>query len=199
MRILLAALAALTLSACVSILPDAEPATLYRLDPAPPPSGAPPQAGRISLMRAPTAFVTEAANDRIMTVNNGAVAYVAGARWVGPAPVLFDEALARAFETRARRTRLAGPGGGGPSALTLRLEVRDFAAYYEGGEGTAPVAVIRISGTIVRRATGEVVSERAFVVRSTASANRVSGVVGAFQAAQAQALGEVVAWVDGAV
>lgn len=200
LRSLAAAALALALAACVSVLPDAEPATLYRLDPAPAGAQAPAlSAPRATVLKTPSVFVTEAATDRIMTVDGGTVAYLAGSRWTGPAPILFDEALTRAFETRSARTRLAVAGsGGGKADLILRLEVRDFAAYYDNGGNAAPVVTIRVSGALVRRSSGAVVAERLFTARARAGENRVSTVVAAFQAANTEVLGEIVEWVDAA-
>ena len=91
--------AALALSACVSLLPDAEPSQLYRLEGAIDPSAtiAPP-APTFGLVLPSTGFVQAASGDRILTVTGDEVAYIAGARWVAPASELFEEAVERAFD-----------------------------------------------------------------------------------------------------
>lgn len=189
-------LALVGLAGCVTVFPDADPVNLYRLQAEAPPARGPAAATRLSLLSSPTRFNAAAATDRIMTVTDGQVAYLAGARWASPAPVLFDEALSRAFESGAVETRLVGYDGAAQARHILRLEVREFAATYQAGAAPAPVVRLRATASIVRRQDGMLISERMFDVGTPADANRVSTVVAAFDSALGQLLGEVVAWAD---
>ena len=66
-------------------------------------------AGAFGVLKAPTGFVRAGAGDQILTVlPGGETAYIAQARWVSPAQVLFDEALERAFDADPGRARLIG-------------------------------------------------------------------------------------------
>lgn len=190
------ALALVGLAACVTVLPKTDPVTLYRLEAEVPPAQRPAAAPPLYLLRTPTRFSAAAATDRIMTVTDGEVAYLAGARWASPAPVLFDEALSRAFESGAVETSLVGYDGAARARFVLRLEVREFVAFYQAGASAPPVVRLRVVASIVRRRDGTLISERMFDVRTPAAANRVSPVVGAFDSALGQVLSEVVAWAD---
>lgn len=190
------ALALVGLAACVTVLPETDPVTLYRLEAEVRPALAPASGPRLYLLRTPTRFNAAAATDRIMTVTDGQVAYLAGARWASPTPVLFDEALSRAFDTAAVETSLVGYDGAARARHVLRLEVREFVAFYQAGGSVAPEVRLRVTASIVRRQDGALISERMFDVRTPAAANRVSTVVGAYDSALGQVLGEVVAWAD---
>jgi cholesterol transport system auxiliary component len=193
------ALTLVGLSACVTVLPETDPVTLYRLDAEVPPAQGSAAGPPLYLLGTPTRFSAAAATDRIMTVTDGEVAYLAGARWASPAPVLFDEALSRAFDSGAVETSLVGYDGAARARHVLRLEVREFVAFYQAGAPAAPVVRLRVVASIVRRQDGSLISEQAFDVRTPAAANRVSTVVEAFDSALGQVLGEIVAWADQAL
>jgi cholesterol transport system auxiliary component len=77
-------------------------------------------------------------SDRLLSVTNGEAAYISDARWVSPAIVLFDEAVARAFEADNSRARLVTRGEALKAAMALRLEVRSFETDYVDGPKARP-------------------------------------------------------------
>ncbi len=120
-----AAVAVLGLSGCVSLFPKSEAVTLYRL--AIPASSQPPApAGpAASVLLGPLAFTRPAAGDRIMTTKDSETAYVGGARWVAPAPILFQEALSTAFD-QTPGMNLSTRGEAVSSDFIVRIEIRSF-------------------------------------------------------------------------
>lgn len=191
------AVIALVTSGCISVLPKAPPATLYRLDassPQPGPASAP--AARIGVSDGGGSFVAAAAGDRILTYDGDTASYLAGARWVGPAVQLFREASTRAFEAQSGPVRLVARGAPGRATLILRLDVRNFEAVYDQGQKAAPQVVVRVRASLIRGRDQGVAAERLFEAKVRAGDNRVSAIVAAFNAAVGSVLGDAAAWTN---
>lgn len=189
------ALAAIALSGCISLFPKAEPAQLYRFEarPAARPLPAGPQFG---VLRLGSSFSRASGGDRILTINdNGEAAYIAGARWVSPATVLFDEQVTTAFQG-AGRARLIGRGEVIKADYSLKLDVQTFETHYDRGAKAAPEVVVTIRGVITRNRDRALVGEQLFTARVRAGENRVGAIVPAYNAALSQVLGELVGWVN---
>ena len=193
-----AALAAL-LTACVSVLPKSDPAQLYSFSGDVPASArqATTPAKSFDVIKGIGSFDRAAAGDRILTTDGEKVAYIAKARWVAPAAILFDQALSSAFDDSGGAARLLSRGQVGRPIYVLRLDVRDFEARYENGPDAAPVVLIRARASLtdVDRA---VVGDRMFEVRTPAADNRIGAIAQAFDKAVSQFMGELVAWTNAA-
>ena len=189
---------AASLGACISVFPKTEPATLYRFGQADVSVAKGPPGRMFGVLKAPTVFTRAAAGDRILTSTNGEVAYIASARWVSPAFVLFEEAVASAFENDPGRARLIGRGEIAKADLVLRLEVRTFETDYVDGPKAAPEVVVRVRGVLSRSQDRALVGDQLFEARVKATDNRVSAIVAAYDAAVAKVLGETVGWVNAA-
>jgi cholesterol transport system auxiliary component len=193
---LLAAVATLALSGCVTLLPKAEPAQLYTL-------GQADAGGPVAVSQAPVniglgrvGFVSAAAGDRILTVEGNQAAYIQAARWVSPAQTLFERALSRRFELRASGTRLVERRTLGASPLVLDLDVDAFETRYTDGPKAAPTVVIDVGARLVRTADRTVVAQRRFEGVVKANANRVSAIVPAYDQALGTVLDDIVRWTD---
>ncbi|MET3664920.1 ABC-type transport auxiliary lipoprotein family protein [Caulobacter sp. 1776] len=197
-RVLAVAALAASLSGCISVFPKAKPSTLYRFGESDVSVAKGPPGAMFGVLKAPSAFTRAAAGDRIMTSTNGEVAYIADARWVSPAFVLFEEAVARAFENDPGRARLIGRGEVAKADLVLRLEVRTFETDYVNGPKAAPEVVVRVRGVLNRNQDRALVGDQVFEARVKAADNRVSAIVPAYDQAVAQVLGQVVTWVNAA-
>jgi cholesterol transport system auxiliary component len=199
LRGLAVAAAAAALAGCVSLFPKTDPVGLYRFgnDPAAPVSKGPPGA-LFGVFKTPTVFTRASAGDRILTFTNGEAAYIAGARWVSPASVLFDEAVARAFEADPGRARLIGRGEVAKSDLILRLEVRSFETVYVNGPKTAPEVLVQVRGVLNRSSDRALVGDQVFEARVKASDSRVGPIVQAYDSATGKVLGDITAWVSAA-
>lgn len=183
----------LIVGGCVTVFPKAKPVQLYRFDAsaasAPSASGTP-----VSVLHAATGFAAAAAGDRILTATGRQAAYVADARWVSPAAVLFDEAEARVFSTPGGAVRLVRRGQAASAPLSLRLDVQTFEARYDQGSGGSPTVVVTVAGELTRLTDRQIVGAHVFEVRKPAAGNRVGAIVEAFDGATSDALGQVAAW-----
>lgn len=186
------------LSGCISVFPKAKPASMYRFGGGEVSAPKGPPGAMFGVLKAPSSFTRSAAGDRILTVTNGEVAYIAGARWVSPAFVLFEEAIAHAFETDPGRARLISRGEVAKADLVLRLEVRTFETDYVNGPKSAPEIVVRVRGVLNRNSDRALVGDQIFEARVMAADNRVSAIVPAYDEAVTKVLGDIVGWVNAA-
>ncbi len=194
----LVALAALSLSACITVFPKTKDAQLYRFDGSatiagPAEASASASASRIGVVRVRGAFNNAAAADRIMTVGGNRVSYLANARWAEPAVTMFDEAVTRAFSKANGPVRLAARGEPGRAPYALRLDVERFEAVYDRGEKAAPDVRIEVRLTLVRAADRVVAKDMLIATHSRATDNRVAAIVQAFDSATSAAVERVVA------
>ncbi len=191
------ALLAVSLSGCVSLLPKAKEAQTYRFGGVGPVASGASQlspSGAFGVQKAPTGFVRASAGDQILTVTpSGETAYIAQARWVSPAQVLFDEALERAFDTDPGRARLIARGEVGKAELVLKLDVRAFEVTYPNGAKTAPTVRVEVRALITRNLDRTLVSDQLFTASVPAGDNRVGLISAAFDKAVGEVLTQVVA------
>jgi cholesterol transport system auxiliary component len=193
MRVLALAAGTLALAGCVSLLPKATPAQLYRFGyPEAAAAAAGPTAQAV-LGRGQVSFVAAASTDRILTVDGDSAAYIAGARWISSAPTLFDEALTRAFQAPGAPA-MAPRGAVGHSAYVLNLDVQTFEARYDQGAAAAPEAVVQIRAMLIRDDTRAVVADQLITANARAGDNRIGPIVAAYDAAVKDALGKLVTW-----
>ncbi len=195
-RAIAVAAAALALNGCITLLPKTEPVGLYRFGVEPVAAAKGPPGALFGVFKTPTVFTRASAGDRLLTITNGEAAYIAGARWVSPASILFDEAVARAFEADPGRARLIGRGEVAKADLVLRLEVRSFETAYVNGPKAAPEVLVQVRGVINRNNDRALVGDQVFEARVKASSNRVSSIVEAYDSATAKVLTDLTGWVS---
>lgn len=199
-RLALAALAvaAVGLSGCISLFPKAEPAQLYRFEAQVEPGKAPPSGPIYGVLRVATGFPRASSGDRILTVNNnGEAAYIAGARWISPAAVLFDESVSAAFQN-ASRVRLVSRGEVVKAEFAAKLDVTRFEVVYDNGPNAAPKVVIVVRALVSRTQDRALVGDKTFTAEIRAGDNRVSAIVPAFNQGLTQVLKEMVDWTNAA-
>lgn len=186
--------AGLTLAGCVSLFPRTQPVQLYRFGlnsaAAPPASPAP---GAPVVGKGEMNFEDAAAGDRILTVMGRDVAYVSGVRWVSPAPILFDEALSRAFLAEGA-PRLAEAEGAARAQVLLDLDVQTFETRYVHGPGAAPEVVVQLRAELVRAQDHSIIADQVFTSTKQAGENRMGSIVQAYDEAVQETLSGLVAW-----
>lgn len=193
MRILAAAAFAAGLAGC-SLLSSPEPVQLYRFgdqDLAP----TAPAADRTVVVLNAIDFPEGASGDRILTANGGQLAYLAGARWIGPSEQLFRSAIQTQFLRSGRSVTLSDRREAPRSGLALDIDVTSFEARYVNGVEAAPTVVIAARARLIAP-DRSVTAERTFQVEQPAGDNRVSAVVAAFDTATNDFTGQLTAWVD---
>lgn len=182
------------LAACASMLfGKADPAQLYRFDADPAAAGA-VSGSRFGVLKSSTGFVEAAAGDRMLAVTGGQAAYIKDARWVSPAEVLFDEAVARKFQGDGR-ARLVQRGEVAKADYVLKLDVRTFETRYAYAEAVPEVAV-EVRALLTSNQDRSVVGERVFTATVSAADNRVGAIVPAYDQAVDQVLDELYGWVN---
>lgn len=194
----LALIAAVALAGCVSLFPKSKPVQLYRFSaPATAPAAAPAAGPRIALLLPSVIFARAVGGDRILGVTGQQTAYIAEARWVSPATVLFDEAVTRVFEDNQGSARIVRRGEVARADLVLRLEVQTFEAVYDQGAKAAPEVRIRLRASATRASDRSLVAEQVFEAKTRAYDNRVGAIVTAFNEGVGKVLTDLVAWANG--
>ena len=187
--------AILGLCGCVSLFPASKPAQLYRFDA---PAAAAASLASVAgpgpaVLKGGVSFPSAVGGDQILTVTGDQAAFIAGARWVEPASLMFNEALAAAFDAPGA-PRLTAPGAAASATATLRLEVRRFEADYGEGAGAAPTVDVQVHAMLIRNADRSVAAEQLFDIRQPADDNRVGAIVRAFNTAVAKTTASIRDW-----
>lgn len=198
LRSLTIAVTAVALTGCISLFPKTKPAGLYRFGHVAAESSRPATEKSFGVFKTPTVFTRAAMSDRLLSVTDGEAAYISDARWVSPAIVLFDEAVARAFEGENSRARLVTRGEAVKASMALRLEVRSFETDYVDGPKAAPEVLVEIRAVMTRSSDRALLGDQVFVARVKAADNRLSAIVPAYDQAVGQVLSEIVTWVGDA-
>ncbi len=184
---------ALALSGCISLLPKSKPAQLYRFGAAPAAAPAPAKPNAVAVFRTNGSFQGESSDDRILTITGGKAAYIAESRWVAPAEILFNEAVANAFD--GSPIRLIARGQQGRFAYALRTDVRSFEVRYDQGANAAPTIVVRLHAALTKTDQSSV-GEQDFEARVPAADNRVGEIVAAYNKAVTDVVGKLVTWTE---
>ncbi len=191
----------LGLGGCVSLLPKQPPAQLYQFGQTPPPatfaSGAAVGRGQAGLgvILSQVTLPRAALGDGILTARGDEAAYVAGARWLTPAVLMFQEDVQNAFAARATSVRLIDRSQLDAATALLRLDVTEFDARYDAAAvGSEPPTVVVSLRATLTRADGRELVQQVFTVRAPASQDRVSAIVQAYDAAVQGVMNQAVDW-----
>ncbi|MFN3835402.1 MAG: ABC-type transport auxiliary lipoprotein family protein [Glycocaulis sp.] len=182
------------LAGCISLLPEQERTTLYRLSSHLPADASAPHDSpvvRVGRPFAPRAL----SGDRVaLDTGEGRIAYMAGASWVSPVPFLVQELIMDTFDRRAASVTAARPDEGVAARYDLRLELRRFEAVYDEGENRAPRVDVALRARLIDGASREVAGVRSINVSQRAASNRQGAIVDAFSRAASEAARELVEW-----
>ncbi|WP_339333874.1 ABC-type transport auxiliary lipoprotein family protein [uncultured Maricaulis sp.] len=192
-RAALVGLSALSVSACVSLLPESEPVSVYRLS-APQPvelTGDHWTVVEIDVPNAPRGL----SGDQIAIMRNGSsLAYIAGARWISPAPRLLQSLVIDTFNANNAQLAPTRADDGVRADYELRLDMQEFEAIYDRGEGVAPLIRVRISARLVAEQGRQFAGARVVTAEARATNNRTSDIVAAFDDAAQAASREIADW-----
>lgn len=189
----LAAVAAVSLSGC-ALLSTPDPVQLYRFGDATGPATsavASPVQVKLRAVEMPQA----SGSDRLLGVTGTQAAYIAGARWVSPALMLYTDALESSFASQARTVRLIGRRELTPTTRLLDIDVHAFETRYDYA-GAAPTVVVTARARMLRFPERTVVAEETFTVSQPAGENRVSAIVEAYDVATRDINTRIVGWAD---
>lgn len=124
--------------------------------------------------------------------------YLADARWSGPLDQVVQDLALHAFETGARLRNVNADSSVFASGYWVEIEVADFQAEYSAA-GSAPTVHVhllaRLGGAGDRRILGSFDAS----ARETASGNRLTAIVDAYERAANAALAQIVAGTERAL
>jgi cholesterol transport system auxiliary component len=194
-KVAVAAAGVLALAGC-ALLSTPDPVQTYRFGgPAAAGAAAEGQTGLREVNLRRVQFPEAVEGDRLLGVTGTETAYIKDARWISPASDLYMESLESAFATEASRVRLIGPRELIRGERSLDIDVRAFEARYDA-PGAVPTVVVTARARLLALPDRSVAAEQTFTVRQPASANRISAIVEAFDAATRDLNTQIVAWTD---
>jgi cholesterol transport system auxiliary component len=182
----------LLLSSACSILPQAEPADIYRLNTAQPAASAThgtPVAWSLRIVRPRASEMLD--SPRIAVVPQGdLISNYKGARWSDPAPVALRNRLLDAFYRDGRVQSLSTDDSNLQADFELSGELQAFQSEYHG---TAIDVVIRLDARLANDRSHIIASHR-FEVHQAASDKQVPSVVAAFGKASDTLAAQLLQW-----
>ncbi|MBE0464012.1 MAG: ABC-type transport auxiliary lipoprotein family protein [Halomonadaceae bacterium] len=185
----------LLLSAGCSILPESDPATLYRLpssDPARSSVAPTAMSGQKRLgIAAPEAGYLLSSNRIVVYPEHNVVNVYEGARWHEDTPELVQARLIDALQ----QSRLFASVGSDhmPSDLLLLSELRHFQSEYDNGR---PKAVIQLDVQLVEASARTPIASQSFSATSQAADVEIPSVVNAFGRASDTLTEQLTTWLS---
>jgi cholesterol transport system auxiliary component len=183
----------LGLASCISLFPKTAPATLYRFETQTPAEAGAQASHSVAILHAGGTFTPAAAGDRMLTVTGSEAAYIAAARWVSPAAILFDDAVNRTLQS-SPSVRVASVGELSHPDYILRVDVLTFETRYVNGPQAAPTVVIEARASLANVQSRASVGSIMLAAQVPASDNRVGAIVAAYSAATTQVMGQLENW-----
>jgi cholesterol transport system auxiliary component len=183
----------LFLTACISVLPESVPSTVYRLS-TPEPSGeVRSEAVIVGVQRPLTPRALS--NDMIaMSQERGQLVFIEGAEWITPVPRLVQDLIVESMDAFEPSLIAARPEDGVRSEFELATELRSFEANYFNGDNAPPTVVVRLRARLIRSSDRRLVAVDAIGAQSVARSNTIGDIVAAFDAASQEAMASVTQW-----
>ena len=186
---------AASLSACVSILPNPDPAPkVYRLGSNFTAVDQSPAAELVRVDRA-TAAKVFSSTDIVVADNGQKLSVVAEANWAETTPTLIQSAMIDALSSSPRFIGLTSTSGAS-TETRLNLAIQNFEANFDNGMRSAPMAIVSYRVTYTDVADRELLGT--FTARQTRRADsiNVSSIVNAIEAANQAAMSDIVNWME---
>jgi len=197
-RATLIGLSALSMTACVSLLPESEPVSVYRLS-SPEPAELAGENWVIVEIDVPNA-PRGLSGDQIAIMQDGvSLAYIEGARWISPAPRILQGLMIDTFNASNSQLAPTRADDGVRADYELRLDMQEFEAVFDHGMDAAPLVRVRIAARLVAEQGRRFSGARVVTAEVRASANRTSAIVVAFDQASRAASLEIADWTSSRV
>jgi len=188
--------AALLMTACVSIIPEPAPAnTIYRLSASSQDTVITPHSDAVVLrVDRPTVPRPLAGNNITVSPSGDRILSASGAVWAEKVPDLIQGAILDVFSSRPEIIGVL-PVSGARTELRIHVNVRNFEAVYDQGEGKAPLAIVRYTATLANASDRQLIGS--YDVRKTerAASNRIPEIVRAQDRANSAAINDIADWV----
>ena len=186
---------ALSLSACVSVLPDPAPApSVYRLG-----SNfvSVNQSASAELVRVdrPTASKVFSSSDIVVTDGGQKLSVVAQASWAEAMPVLIQSTLIDALTGSSRFVGLTTTSGA-TTDTRINLSIQNFEADFNNGAGNPPLAVVSYRVTYTDADERKLLGTHLVKQTRRADSIHVSSIVRAIEVANQAAMVDIVQWME---
>ncbi len=191
---LLTAMAALAALAACTILPEPERYVTYRL-PAPTPetAGQAQEALPATLRLTPPRASDRLASSRILVALEGErLSAYSGARWVSPAPKLWQDAMATAFRADGRLPKVIAGGERLPADLELRSTLRAFEIDRSTEDEAQARAVLH--ARLIALHERDIVATRRFTASAPLAKAETEGAVAALGDASRELTEDLIEW-----
>jgi cholesterol transport system auxiliary component len=179
---LIALAAAVSVSACVSLLPESTPSAIYRLS-SPEPGAWTSEAPTVIAIVPPQAPRGLAGDEIAIQMADGHIAYLAASRWIAPAPRILQTLIVDTFNASGTGLAPILPEDGVRADYELRLDLREFEAVYDQGDNRAPLIRVRLTARLVARDGRRLAGSNVFAGEARATDNRVGAIIAAFDQA----------------
>lgn len=183
------------LSACVSLLPDPGPAPArLQLTPVMPDRVTGETVNKQLAVALPLAGNDISTDGIALVFNDREVRYLAGARWIGPAPQIFQLALIDSLSVASGLRGVAGESAGIVADARLLCDLRQFSLHYADPKGT-PTAVLTANFRLLNLHNGSIMDTRSVSVTVPSAGRDTAALAAACETALSRCLAEVTPWV----
>lgn len=185
-----------SLSGCVSILPDPEPApSVYRLTNAVNPAVEKALNAETIRVDRPTASQIYNSNDIVVSMDGRKLSTVAQAKWSEVMPVIIQETLVDALAGTEQYIGLI-PTSGARTETRLHLAVKNFEANFDNGPEEVPLAIVQYRVTYADASNRKLLGTYSVRKTQRATSKNVSSIVTAIEAANHDAILDIVDWLE---
>ena len=194
-RLFLALTLSVSLSACVSLLPDpAQSRSVYRLasSPSPVTKISAPEIIRIDR---PTTTQVFNSTDIVVTKGEQKLSTIANAKWSEATPIIIQSAMVDALEGSPRFVGLI-PTSGARTETRLHLDIKNFEANFDNGPDSAPLAEVQYRVTYARADDRRLLGTHNVRQTVRAQSINVSSIVAAINQANDAAMDDIVGWLE---
>lgn len=164
--------------------------TYYLRVTAPAATTAPPTTAQALRVESPGAVPGLDSTHIVLLEPDNRLSFYTGSRWPASAPILIESLALQALRDSGHFSSVEGSGSPFPADYLLQITLQRFEADYSSGTA-APQVHVALDCIIGRRDARDVVATFTAAGTATASANRMTEVVAAFEQATNLALGSL--------
>jgi len=186
---------AVSVSGCLSILPNPDPApTLYRL-------GSnftiaeQSQSAELVRVDRPAASQVFSTNDIVVAKSGQKLSVVAEANWAESMPTLIQSTMIDALTSSPKFIGLASTSGAN-TETRLNLSIQNFEANFDNGQRDAPLAVVSYRVTYTNVRDRKLLGTHVVSQSRRADSINVSSIVRAIEDANQAAMVDIVQWME---
>jgi cholesterol transport system auxiliary component len=187
-RTTLAMLLSVALAGCAGLLhSNARPEQVYLLRATPPPSSSPSPLGASLRFTRPSAAPGLDTPQIVLVQPDRRMSFYLASRWPAPAPNMLETLAVEKLRGSGSWQSVGGSASTFPTDYVIQVAMQRFEADYTGG-GPAPEVHVVLDCIVGKREGREVIANFLAAGAAAASANKLSAVVAAFEAATNTAL-----------